>query len=82
MSALLYIGGVLYLLAVIRVTGKRFEAHHLAWRDRLQGAILADAIQSSEPLVKPKRKHVRTRSVIAADRVTGGRSFSHWGLVQ
>ena len=35
MSALLYIGGVLYLLAVIQQTGKRWDADFHAWQTRL-----------------------------------------------
>ena len=38
MSALLYIGGVLYLLAVIRMAGKRFEADHLQWHEQMRRA--------------------------------------------
>ena len=35
MSAILYIGGVLYLLAVIQTTGKRWNADFHAWETRL-----------------------------------------------
>lgn len=38
MSALLYIGGVLYLLAVIRTTGKRFDADFISWQEAMKRA--------------------------------------------
>jgi len=48
MSALLYIGGVLYLLAVIRTTGKRWDADFHAWQTRMHDVTVARALRSDD----------------------------------
>ena len=44
MSALLYIGGVLYLLAVIRTTGKRYDADFISWQEAMHRATVGSVL--------------------------------------
>jgi len=46
MSAFLYIGGVLYLLAVIRTTGKRYDADFISWQDQMKRATYRSVLRS------------------------------------
>ena len=47
MSALLYIGGVLYLLAVIHTAGKRYDADFNAWQYRMHDATVASVFSAN-----------------------------------
>ena len=64
MSALLYIGGVLYLLAVIRTTGKRFDGDFNAWQCRMHDATVATALNGKgtfqRMLKEPERLNIAT----------------------
>ncbi len=53
MSAILYIGGVLYLLAVIQTTGKRWDADFHAWQTRLHDLTVGSVLE-------PKRLNIAT----------------------
>ena len=44
MSAILYIGGVLYLLAVIQTTGKRWNADFHAWETRMHDLTVSSVL--------------------------------------
>lgn len=53
MSAILYIGGVVYLLLVIQETGKRFERDHCLWRARMQSGMYAGVIANERVTIAP-----------------------------
>ena len=64
MSALLYIGGVLYLLAVIHTAGKRYDADFISWQEAMKRATVATALNGKgtfqRTLKEPERLNIAT----------------------
>ena len=47
MSAILWLGGALYLLAVIHTTGKRYDADFISWQEAIKRATLRSVLKQS-----------------------------------
>ena len=66
MSTLLYVGGVLYLLAVMRTTGKRYDDDFLLWQERMRHATIGSVLARQGEFQR-KRLNVATAIQEALD---------------